>query len=221
MPPPKGSKSAQAAASAEKEEAATARAAESAKRADIKSRNRNLTFSGNPISNDSKQKIRNKRNLATRAQRNSEKWAHYADAFTNPKSFVKYWRQDTDFRNLIIRNWGDMWTGGTSGVKVAFPDDSKEMLVKRWGTKCDPTTQKPGVLKDVPHEKFPPNSVCCALFKNGQFGRVHTAKYDKEKDVKKEEGRLCGWTKLPKSEKFVPATPPTAGGRRRTRKLRR
>jgi|LauGreDrversion4_2_1035121.scaffolds.fasta_scaffold125170_2 hypothetical protein len=217
MPKP-GSKSAQV-ASAEKK---ISNSAERAKSASVnnKSKNRNLTFSGNPIKNESKKKIRAKRNLATKTQKNADKWAHYADAFVDPKSFVKYWRQDTEFRNLIIRNWGDMWTGGVSGVKVAFPDDSKEMLLKRWGTKCDKTTIKPGVLKDVPHGKHSPNSVCCSLFKNGQFGRVHTSDKVIDKDVVRGEGRLCGWTKLANEEKFTPSTFPTSGGRR-TRKLRR
>jgi hypothetical protein len=130
-------------------------------------------------------------------------------AFNDYKSFIRFWRQDNNFQDMISSLWGDiMWDHRSNGVAIS--SRQKKTLQKDFGNKCDidPEHNFPLTTDNHEHGAKQKGVSCCSLFKNGFVA------HGIGDGLKEGSSRTCGYGF---SSRVIPNRTFSGG----TRKLRR
>jgi len=140
-------------------------------------------------------------------------------AFNDYKTFIRFWRQDNNFQDMISLLWGDiMWDQRNKGI--AIWSRQKKTLQKDFENKCDINHEIDIPLSRDNHEHGADKKgvTCCSLFKNGFVAhRIGDG-------ILETNGRTCGYgfkSNVTKNKAFSGGTRKNRISNNKTRKLRR
>jgi len=140
-------------------------------------------------------------------------------AFNDYKTFIRFWRQDNNFQDMISLLWGDiMWDRRSNGV--AINSRQKKTLEKDFENKCDINPEIDIPVSTDNHEHGADNKgvKCCSLFKNGFVAhRIGTG-------IIEGSSRMCGYgfkSNVTKNKAFSGGTRKNRKSNDKTRKVRR
>ena len=140
-------------------------------------------------------------------------------AFNDYKTFIRFWRQDNNFQDMISLLWGEiMWDRRSNGV--AINSRQKKTLEKDFENKCDidPEYNFPLTKDNHEHGAEKKGVSCCSLFKNGFV--AHRIGQGLEEGT----SRMCGYgfkSNVISNETFSGGTRKNRKSNGKTRKLRR
>jgi hypothetical protein len=185
-------------------------------------KDKNYNFNtGQKITSDIKRSIEHvqeeaisKNHIETMMNKYSER-----GAFNDYKTFIRFWRQDNNFQDMISLLWGDiMWDRRSNGV--AINSRQKKTLEKDFENKCDINPEIDIPVSTDNHEHGADNKgvKCCSLFKNGFVAhRIGTG-------IIEGSSRMCGYgfkSDVKKNKTFSGGTRKNRISNNKTRKLRR